>query len=701
MGVGTFIDRDKLPINRFKGGCYFKDVILFSGLILLLTIVLAGAASASTIPVTPGNNAIKNAISSASDGDTLDLSAGTYNEHDIMVNKNLTITGPKTTNHSPPTAVVDAQKLGRVFLINPGINANLQYLLIQNGKSSKGGGIYVNHSSTLNIKNCSLQKNYATYGGAIYTEYATTTIMSGSIIYKNSAIYGGGIASGASVLTLIDSIIYNNIADTGGAINNCCSELTVYHSNMYNNTAQGYGYGGAIFNLDGRVKLYDSNIYNNNAKSGGAVRCSSISMVSNIEFNNCNLYNNVADYGGGIYNNGGLDYDGIFVNSIVKMINSKLFNNHAIFGGAIYNNQGKLTVLNSNIFQNSARTGGGINNNNGTITLFNSNVYKNTALNGNGGGINNEYRSDLILTNSNVYSNRAPLGIGGGIYNTNYSTNVMSTSNLSRNTAKYGGGMGNSIYGKAYLSFCRIVGNYALYGRDIYNSMAKNRGKVTAKLNWWGSNSNPTSKVLGAVNITPWLVLTLTATPSHIENGGTSSITAHIIRDSNGVFHNPSMGHVPNGILVNFKTTLGTLKSPLYTVNGISNTILNSGSAKGVADVSAIVDGQILHKSVTIGTPPIVMKTDPSMNKVNVYPYKIIKITFSEPIKAGNMWIELKSSSGKSIPITFNIINNVLTIKHSNPMAKATKYTLIFHTGSITDVLGNPVASYISYFKTA
>ena len=115
----------------------------------------------------------------------MDLSAGTYNEHNIVVNKNLTITGPKTTNHNQPTAVVDAQKLGRVFLINSGINANLQYLLIQNGKSSQGGGIYVQHSSNLYIQNSILQKNNATIGGAIYTEYATNLIMSGSILIKN------------------------------------------------------------------------------------------------------------------------------------------------------------------------------------------------------------------------------------------------------------------------------------------------------------------------------------------------------------------------------------------------------------------------------------------------------------------------------------------------------------------------------------
>jgi hypothetical protein len=63
MGVGTFIGCDKLPINEFKGEFNFRGFVLFSGLILLLTILLAGAVTAATIPVTPGSDAIKNAIS--------------------------------------------------------------------------------------------------------------------------------------------------------------------------------------------------------------------------------------------------------------------------------------------------------------------------------------------------------------------------------------------------------------------------------------------------------------------------------------------------------------------------------------------------------------------------------------------------------------------------------------------------------------
>ena len=33
---------------------------------------------------------------------------------------------------------------------------------------------------------------------------------------------------------------------------------------------------------------------------------------------------------------------------------------------------------------------------------------------------------------------------------------------------------------------------------------------MDAKYNWWGSNANPTSKIYGNVNVTPWIVLNLT-----------------------------------------------------------------------------------------------------------------------------------------------------------------------------------------------
>ena len=73
-------------------------------------------------------------------------------------------------------------------------------------------------------------------------------------------------------------------------------------------------------------------------------------------------------------------------------------------------------------------------------------------------------------------------------------------------------------------------------------------------------------------------------------------------------------------------------------------------------------------------------------------------MTFNEPIKAGDYWIELKASNGTVIPITKSITGNVLTITPVNPLAED-KYTVIVHTGSITDLSGNPVALWSSKFS--
>ena len=88
---------------------------------------------------------------------------------------------------------------------------------------------------------------------------------------------------------------------------------------------------------------------------------------------------------------------------------------------------------------------------------------------------------------------------------------------------------------------------------------------------------------------------------------------------------------------------------------------------------------------------PVVSKADPLNGAVNVAVNKVIKVSFSEPIKAGNMFIELRDSTGKLIPITKTIQGNILTINHSTLLKKGTKYTFIIHSNSIQDLAGNPL----------
>ncbi|MGF7118776.1 Ig-like domain-containing protein [Methanobacterium oryzae] len=109
---------------------------------------------------------------------------------------------------------------------------------------------------------------------------------------------------------------------------------------------------------------------------------------------------------------------------------------------------------------------------------------------------------------------------------------------------------------------------------------------------------------------------------------------------------------------------------------------------------SAVENGtcSTANSSVTVKT------VDPVSNAVNVAQNKVIKITFNESIKAGNMWIELKSSNGTVIPITKIINSNLLTITPNNNLTKGNKYFLILHTGSITDLSGNNVSFYVTCF---
>ena len=70
----------------------------------------------------------------------LELSAGTYNEHDITVDKNLTIKGPEIIGNGQPTTIIDAGQSGKVFNMPEGDTVTLQNLIIQNGNTTSDTG---------------------------------------------------------------------------------------------------------------------------------------------------------------------------------------------------------------------------------------------------------------------------------------------------------------------------------------------------------------------------------------------------------------------------------------------------------------------------------------------------------------------------------------------------------------------------------
>ncbi|BDZ71299.1 DUF1565 domain-containing protein [Methanobacterium petrolearium] len=319
---------------------------------------------------------------------------------------------------------------------------------------------------------------------------------------------------------------------------------------------------------DGRIFLIDS---------GATVTLQNITMVNSTGFDgvggailnlgtlnvlNCRFSDNEADYyGGAIYNYGDLSvYNSIFTENLVSDW-SEYF-----VGGAICN-MANMNVTNCTFTHNTAGTGGAISS-------------------------QTDPGYTMIIT-GNMFTGNSATNYGGAfyIYNGDYTSNI--------------------------IQFNRIVGNTASQGDGIYTD----HGSVNATLNWWGSNTDPStiSNLFvavsgGSVVSDPWLVLRTCADPDSIYNGQTSTVTANLLYDSGILtdrdhseryYHNPANGHVPDGIPVIFNLIdgpLGTLTSQTTFLNGAAS-IIFTATHIGIQHVNATIDYE--NATSTINIDPI------------------------------------------------------------------------------------------------
>jgi hypothetical protein len=80
---------------------------------------------------------------------------------------------------------------------------------------------------------------------------------------------------------------------------------------------------------------------------------------------------------------------------------------------------------------------------------------------------------------------------------------------------------------------------------------------------------------------------------------------------------------------------------------------------------------------------------------------KIIKVKFSEPIKSGTKWIELKNSRGAVKQSVSTISGKTLSIIPKSSMARGAKYKVLLHSGSVTDLSGNGIAKFSTSFTVS
>lgn len=676
---------------------------------------------------------IKNATGTVTNGGTVNIANGVYkgvNNTNITIDKNMTIRGQSKDG----TIISGNGTSSGIFLIQKGTNVMIQNLTFVNCTTSGAGSIYNNGTLTvsgsafannaalgggailnggsLTVTGSTFKGNKASYGGAIYNWQGSLTV-TGSTFTSNTATSGGGAISNYGNLKVTGSTFTSNKASStngitlGGAILNA-GNLTVTSSTFTSNAASSTNstFGGAIYNYVTRLTVTGSTFTGNTANNGGAI-CNS----GNLTVNNSNFTGNTASGanedsmgGGAIYNEGTLIVNnGTFTSN--KAISTNIIK-ISYGGGAIWNNYGGTsTVKTSKFTYNTANYGGAISNG-GKFTVSGSNFTGNKATSTNkniafdGGAVSN--CGNLTVNGSNFTGNIADLG--GAISNWDSSTTTISGSTFKSNIAN---SMGGAIYngGKVTARFCRIVGNKILVydpasQREVYalEDIYKYGGSADFRYNWWGSNAGPSKgRVVGAT-VTPWLVLTLSASPTTVKARGTSTITAKLLYDSNGVYHSPTGGHVPDGIPVGFTTKFGTIGSQSTTVNGIAKSTLKAGSTGGVVKVSAKVDSQ------TVQIPLKVSSTYPKNYATGCSRTATIYIKFSQNIKASTYWSKIyvkNLKTGKKVSIRKWIKGNTLYIKTSLSRRSYNWYQVYIPAYAVKTYSGHKLATrYTFKFRT-
>jgi len=310
-----------MKLNRFK----LLPIILF------LTLVPAALASTWYVDGNNGDDgndcktpatacgSIGHAISLSASGDSIQIAAATYQENNLGIPYDLTLTGAKAA-----TTIIDgAYELG-VISVGTGAHVSVSNLTIQRGAAPiRGGGIY--NYGILTVSNTVLTLNTGYSGGAIFN--AGTATISNTTIINNGT---GGIHYG-----------YCGAIDNQGT-------MTITNSTLSGNSAAptNFTYGGAICN-SATMTINDSTLNNNSSNGVDTGAGGAIYNLAQLAINNSTFTGNNAS---GVYG-----------------------------GGAIYNEGGTITISNSTLSGNTSSVGAGISNASGTVALQNSIVANNTT----------------------------------------------------------------------------------------------------------------------------------------------------------------------------------------------------------------------------------------------------------------------------------------------------------------------------------
>ena len=440
-----------------------------------------------------------------------------------------------------------------------------------------------------------------------------------------------------------------------------------------------------IFHINPKVNITITNLTLTNAKlSNGIGSGGAIDNGGNLTVTNCTFTNNtVTNAGGAIVNRG----------TINSLSDCTFTGNKAInAGGAIYNYEyGTITSLSGCTFtnNNAINAGGAIYNDGGTITSLSDCTFtNNNATNDGGGGAICNFGTITSLSGCTFTNNNATYG--GAIYNDYYGTiSNLSGCTFTKNTANKGGAIRN--HGSCTVHFSSFTNNTATSG----NAICCDGGSMNATLNWWGSNIDPMtiSNLIvvesGSVNASTWVILTVNANPTIINNTQTTIITADLNHYTNSTGYIGELStHIPDGINVTYSSTLGSVSSGSeITNNGQTQTTFTPSCYSGLATVHTTVDDFSLDTPITITNSNIYVSNNTGSDTTGdgspTKPYQTIKKGISSLTTGGTIHIANGQYTGQNnTKITINKNMNIIGEIQTGTIINAQHSTNIFTINS-------------------
>jgi len=479
--------------NRRDGRPFAGGLALLLGLLLLvvmfwlLGMLPAVADMAATVRyVGPGGNcggalpcyaAVQDAVDAASDGDTIRVAQGTYQET-IEITKSVVLEGGWNADFTARdwdayVTTLDAQRAGSVIQVHGLVSPTIEGFVITGGDASAalgwGGGILVQstwgspglaiirHNVITDNVACSLSGCQGIGGGL--RVYSSRAIIEYNTVISNAARtdvggngVGGGIAIGGNP---IDALIAHNVILSNTA--------------AYTPTSPADGQGGGVYVYSSGGDLRDNEIRGNVAARGGVGRGGGV-YAGGALYGNRILSNtasiNGEGYGGGVYALYVADFDdnlvqgnvasqngdgtggGVWARYLRQAEGNTIVGNVATRGGGIYYStySGRLSLRQNLIARNQATGnnssppdgGGGIASAADWLAMIHNDVLSNTAQGAGGGVLLTGGGDKGVFLDNRVISNTAFVGGGMAVYT---ATVGITRNQIISNVAVAGGGL--------------------------------------------------------------------------------------------------------------------------------------------------------------------------------------------------------------------------------------------------------------------